>query len=445
MNIRIFLFCIAGMLLLADQAYSQYGLQVGNLHNRIWSQAYNPANIAFSSKGAIEIGAMGTGWFGNNNATLDGIFAENNVITQATADRLVGELSTGNALTAGYTLDLLSVNLDLGERRWGFYLGSGLSASAEFNEAQTLGLVLKGNGPYKGDTVSDSGITGNFYQVNSIGAGTSFDLSEKLKLGARLNLLQGSQIFDLQESSYSLYTSSNGTQVDLDADYAFYTIADTGSTNLFSFNGLGASVNVGLVYQLNEKIQLEAAITDLGMLSWMTDKKSRAVELDAFEGIFIENILADDLAGIIEDEVDSLTALVTPDSVRENYNMMTPVRLRIGGTYTLNEDAQLSATVIYSPLRQGAHTPLPLLNVAYQHEVMDGLKFGANVYGGGYDTYGVGLMGTYRVVTTKVDIDLLIGGDNLTGLFLPSAGRGMSAYGGVGVTFGKSEASVPVF
>jgi|GEM_PF-2257323 len=445
MNIRIILICVAGLLLMANQAFSQFGLQVGNLGNRIWSQTYNPARLSSSPSGSIDVGVMGTGWFGNNNANIAGIFAENNVITQETADRLVGELSTGNALTAGYALDLLSVNLDLGSRRWGFYIGSGLNVSAEFNEAKTLGLVLKGNGPYKGDTIQDSDITANFYQVNSIGAATTFDINEKLKLGVRLNLLQGSRIFDLEESSYQLYTSSNGTQVDLDANYAFRSSPDLAGSNAFSFNGFGGSLNAGLTYQVNEKIQLEAAVTDLGLLSWTTDKKSRMVELDAFEGIFIENVLADDLSGLIENEVDSLTALITPDSTRESYTMLTPVRLRLGAAYDLNEDAQVIATLIYSPLRQGAHTPLPLLNVTYQHEILDGFMLGANAYGGGYDTYGFGLMGTYRIETDKFDLDLLVGSDNLTGLLVPSVGRGMSAYGGVGVTFGKTSSNSTEF
>lgn len=431
---RIPLLCLSTLLLFTELSFAQFGLQTGLLRDRTWSQTYNPANLSFTEFETFQFGSRAAGWFGNNNATIEGVFAENNTITRATADRLVSELGEKNVFNAGYSWDLAMVNAKFGDRKWGFYLSQGLSATAGFNEPKTLGLVLSGNGPYAGDTISESELYGNFQQWRSIGAGTSFDLGEKLKLGVRLNVLQGSRLFNLEETDYSLYTSANGTQLDLNANYTFYNTPDFGTSKLLDFNGIGASVNAGIVAELNEKMTIEASLTDLGMIAWTTDKNTRSVRLEGFEGIVINSILTDSLDGLIEDEIDSLTNLIIPDSSRESYTTLTPMKIRLGWSYLLGEDGLLNVTIVYNPLRQGTYTPIPLLSVAYQHEVMEGLKIGANAYRGGFDTFGFGLMGTYRIDAGKAKIDILVGSDNITGLLLPSMGNGMNLYGGVGLT-----------
>ncbi len=434
MIMRTLLLCLTGLLLSTGVARAQFGLQTGLLRDRIWSQSYNPANLAFSDYETFQFGSQANGWFGNNHAAIEGVFAENNTITTATANRIVSELSNRNVINAGYSWELASVNLKFGERKWGFYLNQGLSATAGFDEPRTLGLILNGNGPYKGDTITENEIFGNVRQWRSLGAGTTFDLGEKIKLGVRLNLLQGSRLFNLESSSYQFYTSQNGTTLDLEADYTFYNTPAFRSTGIFDFNGFGASAGAGIVAELNDKMTIEAAVTEMGVISWSTDKNTRVVRLEDFEGIVINSILTDSLDGLLDNQVDSLTNLVLPDSTRENYIAPTPMRIRAGWTYKIGENGLLNATVAYSPFRRGSYTALPLISVAYQHEVAKGLRLSANAYGGGYDNYGFGLMGTYRIDAGKAKIDILIGSDNFMGLLIPSVGKGMNLFGGVGLT-----------
>ena len=434
MMMRILLLFFTGLLLSVQAAEAQFGLQTGLLRDRIWSQTYNPANLSFTEFETFQFGSRADGWFGNNRATLDGVFAENNTITTETANRLVSELGNDNVLNAGYSWDLAMANCQLGEMKWGFYLSQGISATVGFNEPRTLGMVLNGNGPYAGDTIADDDVWGRIQRWRGLGAGTSFDLGDKLKLGVRLNLLQGIRLFDLESTSYQFYTSANGTEIDLDANYTFRMTPGFSNPQTFDFNGLGASVSAGIVFELNEQMSIEAALTDLGMISWTTDKNSRLVQIEDFQGIVINSILTDSLDGLLDSQVDSLENLVIPDSTRESFATLTPVRLRLGWNYQIGENGLLNATIVYNPLRSGTYTALPLISVAYQHEVIDGLKFGANAYALGHDTFGFGLMGTYRLDVGKAKIDLLAGSDNLTGLLLPSVGYGFNVYGGVGLT-----------
>jgi len=73
--------------------------------------------------------------------------------------------------------------------------------------------------------------------------------------------------------------------------------------------------------------------------------------------------------------------------------------------------------------------------VTYQHKVVEGLTLGANAYGLGLDSYGFGAMANYQFTIGSVSLDVLAGSDNLLGLVMPKVGRGMNAYGGLGVSF----------
>lgn len=432
MKFRLLLCILFGIGFL--QLPAQYNLQSGMLRDHSFSISSNPANLHYLEFDKFEYSGAGALWLGNNRATLEGIFVEGNTITDETSIRLVSEMANGdNRFNGGLQLDLAQVSTQFGDQKVSFHLREQFSATAAFGAPRTLGLLLRGNGPYAGDTISDNDIDAAVYNFRALGASTVFDLNDKLHLGVGLSLLQGRQFFEVERAEYSLFTSTNGTQVDLNADYAFRSTPEFGSPGLFGFNGFGASVEAGLVYEVNEKMDVAFAVTDLGFVSWTTDKFERVIELNEFEGIFIENILEDSLQPLIDAEVDSLTNLVVPDSSRESYMTLSPVRLRADYTYRLGENNSISGTIIYSPLSVGPVTPLPLVNVTYQHEVIDGLTLGANAYGGGVDVYGVGLMGNYRFAAGSTRIDILLGSDNLIGWLAPSAARGMSVYGGVGI------------
>ncbi len=433
MIIRTLLLCLTGLLLSKETATAQFGLQTGLLRDRIWSQSYNPANLAFSDFETFQFGSRANVWFGNNHAAIKGVFSENNTITTATANRLVSELKSNNVANAGYAWELASVNVKFGSRKWGFYLNQGLSATAGFDEPRTLGLLLNGNGPYKGDTITENKLFGNLRQWRSLGAGTLLDLGEKIKLGVRLNLLQGTRLFNLESSRYQFYTAENGTNLYLDADYTFYNTPGFRSTGLFDLHGFGTSAGAGIVAELNDKMTIEAAVTELGVIFWTADRNTRSIRLVDYEGVVISSILLDSLDGFIDSAIDSLTNLVLPDSTRGSYATPTPVRFRVGWSYSICENGLFNATIAYNPFRRGSYTSLPLISVAYQHEVLRGLKLGASAYGGGYDTFGFGLVGAYQINTRKAKFDLLLGSDNLTGLLFSSLGRGMNVFGGIGL------------
>lgn len=414
--------------------FGQHGLQRSRLSRSIWSQQWQPANLIYGDSLQFRYGGDAALWFGNAHASIQGVFAENGFITEEVKDRLVDELRAGEVISAGYDIGLASVNVRIKNRTWGFYLRQHRSGLAGFDNPNTLGLILKGNGPYAGETISDPDIFAKILNYRSLGVGTAFDF-DKIKLGVRLNLLEGRRMLDLDRMSYSLFTSANGTELDLSASFDLYGTPTQSNLELFEFQGLGASLDAGLIYQVNEKLQIDFALVNLGYLNWTSNNLLHDVNIEDWEGVFVTNIFEDSIPALVEQEVDSLEQLIFPDTVAGNHGFLTPMSIRLGGTYRLGTNNQIGCLIVYSPIRQGAHTRLPLTSVIYQHQVIPGLQLGANAYFGGSDTFGFGAMANYGFTVGSANFDVLLGSDNVLGFALTSVGRGFNIYGGLGVGF----------
>ncbi len=424
---------LLALVLVFGGLHAQYDLQPTLLRSHVWSQTYQPANIVEGEYEKFRYGAIGTGWLGNTHAPLKGVFDENGYIQEATKDRLIGDLRANEDISAGYHLGLAAVNIKLGELPLGIYLDEYNTAYFRFNEPKTLGLILKGNGPYAGDTVSDNGIRGNIARVRELAVGTGWKW-DKLSFGARIRLKQGIRMANLNHLNYSLFTETNGTQVQLAADYDLVLTPKLAKTGLFAFQGFGAGVDLGMRYELSEKLDFDLAVTDLGFTSWKTNQLADDVNVN-WEGFSVTSLFMDSVSVIIQDQVDSIKDVLLPDTIVGRTMLMAPMSIRASATFHLTEQANLSGTILWNPIASGAPTRLPLISVAYQHEVIEGLTVGGNVYGLGLDTYGFGAMANYQFTVGSASFDILAGSDNLLGLVVPSIGRGMSVYGGVGVGF----------
>ncbi|MEM0998712.1 MAG: DUF5723 family protein [Bacteroidota bacterium] len=431
MKIRPLLPLLFVLILGPTQSWGQQGILLQQMPDRIWSQRFQPANLLNGEYSSFRYGGQGSVYAGNAQATLDGIFVADGFITEAAKDQIISQLGPDQVVNLGYHLGLAAVNIKAGNLPLGFYLDQRLDATVGFNDPNTFGLIFKGNGPYAGDTVSDAGISGRLYSTRRLGVGTAFEFG-KLKFGVRLNLIQGLRMADLDRLNYSLYTHPDGIQIDLQANYSLSATADLGNVGIASFQGFGASLDLGVTYDINEKFRVEASVTDAGFTSWQTEKIEDNIDID-WQGVSITSLFDDSIPEILEAEVDSLRELVFPDTVQSNLTLSTPLSLRLGGTMQVGDHGELGAMIMFNPSRSGGFTQLPLINLRYQHEVVTGLRLAANAYGGGTDVYGVGVMAAYRLAINDWAVDLALGGENVIGYLAPSAGRGFSFFGGIGV------------
>lgn len=413
--------------LLPAALYGQYGLQTGQLSTSAWSQRFQPANIVEGDYQKFRYSAQGAGWVGNTDLQLKGLWG--GYISNEEKDHILAQIQDGLQASGGYNVGVANVNVRIGSQVLAFSLDQDLSATGHLGNANTIGLVLKGNQPYAGTSVQEDDLWGTFTQTRTLGIGSAWKFGD-FSLGARLNLIQGSRFAELDHATFDIYTAPDGEYIDIDAEYDLYTTKQ-GSTGPLKFNGMGAGIDLGFAYQASEKLRLDAALIGAGFTNWNGSQVRDTVQL-RWEGVSLANLLEDSLPAEIEHQVDSLQGLLFPDTVDAQRRILLPFQVRIGGSYALGEHGVIGLQLVYVPMRSGAQTPMPVINVNYRHEVISGLLLGANAYFGGADGFGVGAMAAYTLPLGTSKLHIMAGGDNLVGLIAPGVGRGFSLYGGLG-------------
>lgn len=439
-------------ILACSPLFGQYGLGMSLLRDNVISQKYNPANIMegknskeyhgmildFDST-SFKFGVDATGWLSNNRTSLQGILAENGYITPETRERMVADMGDKTRLGAGYNLGYVNLNVKIKGKTWAFFLEENQSVNAKWNNNSTPGLAFFGNGRYVGETVTDENIQANLTFTRSLGVGYGWNLMEddKLKIGVRGKLIQGINTLDLQNANYSLFTETDGTRILLNGQYDFVQAANDQTLNPFSFQGFGIGADVGMIYQVDTNFRLTASVLDVGAIMWNAERYENTISDLDWQGYDLGDFFNGNTPGDFDETTDSLIDIVLVDSVDENYITPTATRISIGGDYDLNEKMNLGAAIWYAPFMNGAHTPLPLLNVSYQYQVIPNLRLGANAYTGVQGRYGVGLIGNYHFLINKdkkkTRFDLIVGADNILGVLAPSVAWGANVFGGISV------------
>jgi Family of unknown function (DUF5723) len=418
---------LTALALLPAALHGQYGLQTGQLSGSAWSQRFQPANIAEGDYQKFRYSAQGAGWVGNTDLKLQGLWG--GYISNAEKDEILAQIDGGLQASGGYNVGAANVNVRLGSQVLAISLDQDLSATGHLGNGNTIGLVLKGNQPYSGTSVVEDGLWATYTQTRTLGIGSAWKFGD-FSLGARLNVIQGSRFAELDHATFDIYTAPDGEYIDIDAEYDIYTTPQ-GATGPFRFNGMGAGIDLGLAYQVGEKLRLDAALIGAGFTDWKGIQVRDTVQV-RWEGVSIANLLEDSLPAEIEQQVDSLRGLLFPDTVDAERRILLPFQIRIGGSYALGEHSVIGLQLVYVPMRSGAQTPMPVINVNYRHEVIPGLQLGANAYLGGVDGFGFGAMAAYALPIGTGKLHVMAGGDNLVGLIAPGVGRGFSVYGGIG-------------
>lgn len=419
--------CLQGLV------FGQYGLNTAHLQSNPISQRYQPANILECGEAKFRYFGTASIWGANNSFDLAGILAENGTITDAAAQEMVDGIGNSFRANFGMDVDPAFVNAQIKGRMWSFGVDQQIKFGAGSKASGTLGLILLGNKSYQGETIEDQGLNFIRMKYRSLSVGTGFDLG-KIKLGVRGKLIQGSRFIQLRNSQYSLYTETDGTRIDVDADYDLLRTKEFNGISLAKTQGFGLGADVGMLMDLNDKMTLSAALTDVGFIAWPNVKRYNNNVSLSYEGISVSSLFADNLDSTVQQSVDSLIDLMLPDSSELTYTMLLPMSIRVGLRYNLSEKDVLIPELIYSPMNNGAKTALPLLNVAYQRELHSMITVGANLYGGGTDLYGVGLMADAHFPSGPVQVHIHLATDNIIALIAPGAGRGFGLFGGIGLS-----------
>src|SRR5690554_1850486 len=109
-----------------------------------------------------------------------------------------------------------------------------------------------------------------------------------------------------------------------------------------SFKNPGIALDVGAVYRLNDRLQLSAALSNLGFIKWKEDLNSLSFSGHySFEGLEVDGSNKADLDEALEAIGDSLEPVIDYSTGNESFSMSLVPGLYVGAQYDLTSSLSL--------------------------------------------------------------------------------------------------------
>ena len=173
---------------------------------------------------------------------------------------------------------------------------------------------------------------------------------EKLVVGAKVKYLKGVANVQTANSNFGLYTDAKTFDLTVDGE----ALVNTSNTAAFyndsvaidnrqvrsaikSSRNNGIAIDLGLTYDLTDKIQLTGSLIDFGQIKWKDNVTNYSIEKFAFkyDGIDLEQFLEDSTA-IFDKMLDSLEQLADINETANAYKTKTYSRFYVGANYDVS-------------------------------------------------------------------------------------------------------------
>ena len=371
----------------AQTFYSGYFLDNYNYGHRI-----NPS--LQSEKGYFGVGV---------NLGVDGNFGINNLLFKGPDGSLVTGLNSSVSASTfiGALPDKLQLGIDGNTPlvSLGFWGHNGGFSTIEVNLRTPTTLSVP-KGVFE---MLKVGSTGTTYDLSGLGMdvkayaevalGHSHKISDLLTIGAKVKVLVGlgserlnvnRMDVTLGEKEWSVKADAelsgacNMLNIPLDSD-GNLDLASTSFAGKFSPAGFGAAVDLGATFKPISGLEISAAVTDLGAISWKTTVKgtssSNVTYTGASEEIDLMNgggsVIGDELSGALNKLTDLLE--LKGQTVSESAMQMIPVNVNVAAKYKVLPVVKVGAmanmqfykgTTVFDGRIGAAVTPLDWLSLA---------------------------------------------------------------------------------
>ncbi len=207
-------------------------------------------------------------------------------------------------------------------------------------------LGVQGNENYIGKNIDLSALRSGLSYYRETGIGASKNITDKLRIGARLMFLSGVASCYLDNNGLSLTVNEDNTQtvtsdvaLSFSAPVSFYKDQDgiidsaaidenrlEGANNIISYltgkGNFGLGIEIGAEYRFNDKFAVSAALTDMGYIKWRRDRSDLSLnttfELNGLtmQDVYDESLDFSELMNWTLDSIqNSLTLSETPPAL----------------------------------------------------------------------------------------------------------------------------------
>lgn len=406
----------------------------------------NPAKT-FNGKFFIGLPALSSTYLMYSNSSFawsDVVKKRNDSLVFRVPD-LISNLSPSNYMSLAAQTDILSFGFRIGDRS---SLSFNVSEKARFKffyPKDFIQFINQGNSGFDNNTANfdNMAINMSYYREYGVAFNRSL-LDDRLVVGARLKYLYGMTNIDSKKSEIEVYTDPNTYEMRASGSVRINSSGfDMDSIEAQDFlikkNNHGFGVDLGATFQINDKIELNASVVDLGFIQWNDDVKNYVNDGSTFEfkGIDIDDFILKNNVdssnnSSLERVLDSLEEAFNLEEKNEAYRSNLIAQIYIGGTYQLSEKSKAGA-LIQNEYFKGKLNPS--LTLSYNHKFNKWFHASASytVINNSYNNVGGG------IVLHPGPVQLYIVADNILGTFQPQNARHMQVRAGINLVFGKGK------
>lgn len=397
----------------------QTGIQLSTSPKISLAQWQQPAFLALEDFDKISLGLGASFGLASSSLPMDHWPINDNFLDEAEKAGILENLSDDNRFQFSAEAHLL-FNFKHKKQRFSIGARQRSLAYAQFSNPDLMGLVLLGNAAYEGETVRDEDILLRIQSYTELSFATAAQ-KDKWSYGLRLKFLLANNLTNLDLRSFDLFTEEFGTEVRAASNFEY----DRTSSN--GLGGFGAGVDLGLTYQINEQLSVQASIVDLGFISWGVDKVVNSLNT-TYKGIFIEDITNINVA---DDETifasDSLERLFFPDTLSTNSSIYLPAYGQMGMTYSLGHKSSLGLLFRFGFFEDSPLSTKAQISGIYQYHFSRWLKGGIHASLGGLEGFEAGVLLAGNIpLSKKQDLKIFCQSDKLWGLINPKSGKGQA-------------------
>jgi Family of unknown function (DUF5723) len=361
--------------------------------NKSWQfNSINPAFFPEEKRIAVGLPSFGVDAFHSGTLTYNDFIKNVNGKKQVDFEQIISKLEPENNISYRQRFETFSVGLRLpgiGKTAVSISHAIRLNSNTSYTK-EMVQLFWGGNAQFIGQTIQIAPVTRTF-DWHEIGLNVSRSFG-KFRVGGRIKYLAGisSLITDTGAQKLEVTTSNDIYQLNLNTDYGVFSSGiisaiDTSGLgfnvtrnqlkNKFSGANSGLAFDVGVVYNINDKLTIHASVLDLsGSIRWEAANYFKSKASYDFEGVTLPgaDIIngADDLD--FSAKVDTLNDIFKFSKTTVDYTTAVPTRCYAGARYEITKRLAIAGSVFYETgfledklaFSFSAHfQPIKLLNV----------------------------------------------------------------------------------
>lgn len=267
-------------------------------------------------------------------------------------DKFYSRLSSSViGLHAGAGYDPVNVRFAVGNVYLGIHLGVRVAVDEDFSK-DLFGFLAHGNSHFRGKTMDFSAVRTNAIAYMESGVSVAKEF-KRFSIGARFKYLQGIATASTEEMTFKVTTGQQSTDpISIRLSGTINTsgipvITDSvngqpaskkdttfDAADLSSFNNHGWAVDLGMRYYASQRLFFDAAISDLGSITWKQKTFNYNIPSVNIEhsGFNDEQLFKDSATSAY---LDSLVNLIDTNITRNSFRTMLPLRFMLAGYYDL--------------------------------------------------------------------------------------------------------------